>query len=446
MMSPADAIIWHIEEDPHLRSTIMAVWELDQEPTAERMSDSLRRMSDAIPRLRQRVEPGRPRPRWVEMTDFDATDHFREHALGGAGSLTGVHRIAERMVRQPFDRTRPQWELALVRGVAGGRAAIVIKVHHAIADGIGLVLMLAAFTDIEPNPECQITPDNVLAFTRPRRAYGPARRALHKGHRVAAAVRSARWAALPSATATLRSAARLVWPSRTPLSRNMTARSGRYVLDTRTVDFRTFRDAGKPTGSSLNDVFVAVVVDALRRYHDRFDGPTLDRVRVHMPVDVRSARTANLAGNEFVPARVSIDVPTGDAHDRLDGVRGQLARLRSEPALHHINTIAACILRLGKRPTQLILGGMMKGVDVLASNVPGPNFALYVAGVKVERFHAFGPPAGAALNVTLFSYDGTVNLGITTDQSAITDRAVLLRCLDEAIADVLRRPVMSVAV
>jgi hypothetical protein len=80
---------------------------------------------------------------------------------------------------------------------------------------------------------------------------------------------------------------------------------------------------------------------------------------------------------------------------------------------------------------------MMRGVDVLASNVPGPNFPLYVAGVKVERFHAFGPPAGAAVNITLFSYDGTVNLGITTDEAAITDRELFLRCLDDAIADML---------
>ncbi len=79
----------------------------------------------------------------------------------------------------------------------------------------------------------------------------------------------------------------------------------------------------------------------------------------------------------------------------------------------------------------------MKGVDVLASNVPGPNFPLYVAGVKVDRFHAFGPPAGAALNITLFSYDGSINLGITTDEAAVTDRELFLRCLDEAIESML---------
>jgi hypothetical protein len=82
-----------------------------------------------------------------------------------------------------------------------------------------------------------------------------------------------------------------------------------------------------------------------------------------------------------------------------------------------------------------IIGGMMKGVDVLASNVAGPPCPLYLAGVHVEEFYAFGPPAGAALNITLFSYDGTVSLGITTDSAAISSRQLFLRCLDEAVAE-----------
>lgn len=152
-----------------------------------------------------------------------------------------------------------------------------------------------------------------------------------------------------------------------------------------------------------------------------------------MPVDVRSGRTAN----EFVPARVTLTVPSGTASERLGVIQTQLLELQQEPALGHINAVAATVLKLGKRPTQWILGGMMNGVDVLACNVPGPNFPLYVAGVKVDQFHAFGPPAGAALNITVFSYDGTVNLGITADEAAVTDRALFLRCVDEAIDDLL---------
>jgi WS/DGAT/MGAT family acyltransferase len=434
-MASSDTIIWHIEEDPHLRSTVMAVWELDSEPTPQRMGESLDRMVNAIPRLRQRVEAGRPRPRWVDVERVDLARHFVERDLGGSGRIEQVHTFASEWVRQPFDRAHPQWGLALVRGLADGRAAIVIKVHHAIADGIGLVLMLAAFTDLEPNPERPIAIDDVIALPVAREAFSPVRRLAFKARRGTVTFARNPIASTRSSVATIGSALRLVWPSRKPLSPRMTVRSGRLILDTRTIPFRALRAAGREAGGTLNDAFVTVVVDALARYHLAFtrDPAPLERVRVHMPVDVRSGRTANVAGNEFVPARVTLDVPFGNATERLGAIQTQLLELQREPALTHINTVAAAVLKLGKKPTQWILGGMMKGVDVLASNVPGPNFALYVAGAKVESFHAFGPPAGAALNITLFSYDGNVNLGITTDEAAVTDRALFLNCLDEAV-------------
>ena len=86
-------------------------------------------------------------------------------------------------------------------------------------------------------------------------------------------------------------------------------------------------------------------------------------------------------------------------------------------------------------PESDIIGGMMKGVDVLASNVAGPPCALYLAGEHVEEFYAFGPPAGAAMNITLFSYDSTVHLGVTSVAAAVDSRRHLMACLDEAIAE-----------
>jgi diacylglycerol O-acyltransferase / wax synthase len=441
MMGSSDAVIWHIEEDPQLRSTIVAVWELDAVPEPGRMHESLQRMVAAIPRLRQRVVPGRPRPSWVDVDDLDLTRHFLERRLEGKADVTAVHRFAEEWVCEGFDRKQPQWGLALLTGLAGSRAAIVIKVHHAIADGIGLVLMLAAFTDLEPNPERRPEPNNVVelplerpVFSRPRRLVSKVRRSMSEliAEPLQSAVRVCR---------TLRSALRLVWPSRTPLSPVMTQRSGDLALLTRSVPLADFKRAGREAGGTLNDTFVAVVIDALDRYHVAVgDVPRrLGRVRVHMPVDVRAGRTATVAGNQFVPARVVLDVPHGRPSHRVTSIGRQLSALQHEPALGHINTVAAAVLRLGKRPTRWILGGMMKGVDVLASNVPGPNFPLYVAGVKVERFHAFGPPAGAALNVTLFSYDGQVNLGISCDTAAVTNRHLLLDCLDEALDALMLR-------
>lgn len=438
MMGSSDAVIWHIEEDPQLRSTITAVWELDGVPEPARMQESLQRMVSAIPRLRQRVVPGRPRPSWVDVDDLELERHFVEHELDGSATSGDVHRFAERWLADGFDRTQPQWGLALLTGLRGGRAAIVIKVHHAIADGIGLVLMLAAFTDLEPNPERR-QPANVVELPLERPVFSRRRRVLLKLRRGLYAVAASPVRTIGHSLMTLRSALRLVWPSRTPLSSVMTQRSGELAFNTRSVPFGDFKQAGRTAGGSLNDTFVAVVVDALDRYHLAVgDSPSrMSRVRVHMPVDVRAGRTATVAGNQFVPARVVLDVPHGRPAHRVTSIGRQLTSLQNEPALRHINTVAAAVLRLGRRPTRWILGGMMKGVDVLASNVPGPNFPLYVAGVKVEHFHAFGPPAGAALNVTLFSYDGNVNLGISTDTAAVTDIQILLECFDAALDSVL---------
>lgn len=441
-MSSTDAIIWNIEADPQLRSTIMAVWQLDDVPTPERMAANIDRMVAAIPRLRQRVEDARPRPNWVE-TPVDLTRHYDEHRLPAGSDFSDAVAHAEHWVQEPFDRTAPLWRLGLLTGLRDGRAAVVIKVHHAIADGLGLVLMLAAFTDLERNPAPQAPPSNVIEFPAAREEWSPARRAAMRARRAAGAFARRPLGTTRDAAAAVASSIRLVTPNRTPCSSLMTTRSGSLRLDTRSVPLSEIKAAGRADGASINDLFVAITTDAVRRYHWR-SGTRADRLRVHMPVNSRNARTADVAGNEFVPARVVLRFD--DRDHAVTSVREQLERLRAEPSLHHVNTVSAAVQRLGRPISRWVIGGMMKGVDVLASNVPGPPFPLYLAGAKVEQFVAFGPPAGAALNVTAFSYDGGFHLGVTTDAESIPDRELFLACLDESIDAFVRAAQPAVAV
>ena len=436
MMSSSDAIIWNIEKDPQLQSTIMAVWLLDEEPTPERMAQNVDRMVAAIPRLRQRVQPGRPRPSWdpLDAGELDLAHHYVAQSMAPGSDFSAVLDFAQTWVREPFDRTRPLWRLALLTGLAGGKAAIVIKVHHAIADGMGMVLMLGAFTDFERHPVAMPIGDSVVELPPGRDVYSPAKRLATRIGRAARSFGRSPLAAFSSSARTLGSAIRLVTPHRAPHSRLMTERSQELVMTTRRIDLAAFRALAAESGCSLNDLFVSLIADAITIHHQRL-GVDCPRLRVHMPVDIRTDRTATLAGNQFVPARVSLDLdarPPGPAR-RLDIMR-QLETLRSEPALAHINTVSAAIQKLGKPISRWIIGGMMKGVDVLASNVPGPDFPLFIAGTKIEEFYAFGPPAGAALNATLFSYDGDIGIGLTIDDSAIVDRAAFLRSLDDTLA------------
>jgi WS/DGAT/MGAT family acyltransferase len=423
-MSSSDALIWHIERDPQLRSTVMSVWFLERAPSPERMRETVGRMVTLLPRLRQRVVDERPRPSWVAADQFDVADHYRYEDLGGTAERGDVLARAQEWVHEPFDRSRPLWQLGIFSGLADGRGALVLKLHHAIADGVGLMLMLAALADLEPNPRHRPALADVVTppapIVRPRRHVSTLLR-----HPIAS-VRSA----LRSAV----SIVKLVMPTRKPLSPLMTSRSSELHLDVATLPFDTLRCAGKQVGGSLNDAFIALVLDTVDRYHARY-GSECNQLRIHMPINIRDAATADRAGNQFVPARIVFNVGDTDAECRLRRVSKHLAAVRAEPALRWVNSVSAAIQRLGVPLSRRIIGGMMKGVDVLASNVAGPPCPLYLAGEHVEEFYAFGPPAGAALNITLFSYDNTVHLGVSTVATAVDSRRQFMSCLDEAITE-----------
>lgn len=441
MMSSTDAIIWDIEADPRLQSTVMIAWELDSTPTPDRMSESLDRMIQAIPRLRQRVVEDRPRPRWVDIDDLDLSHHFVSERLPAVTNLRDALAYAENWVAEPFDRDRPLWRLALLTGLPGGRSAVIIKVHHAIADGMGMLLMLGAFTDLEPAPRPRPPVAPVVQMPSPRSAFSARERLRFKIDRARNTFTSNPVTASVRAGRTLASAGRLVIPHRKPLSQEMTRRSGDLRMDSRQIAFRDMKAAASAADVSINDLFVTVVAEALRLYHAR-RGVSCGRLRVHIPVNSRTERTAAFAGNDFVPARISLRI-TPDGDRRATSVRDQLTRLRNEPALHHINTVSAIVQKLGKRASRWIIGGMMQGVDVLASNVPGPSFPLYLAGAKIDSFVAFGPPAGAAVNITLLTYDGVVSFGITADKAAVGEPLLLAKCLDDAVADLVRPAVAN---
>lgn len=440
-MNSSDALIWDIEADHRLRSTVMVVWQLDGAPDPERMSANVERMIAAIPRLRQRVVEGRGRPSWVE-TVVDAGRHVTWDSLPAGSSFRDAVVLAERWVVEPFDRDAPLWGLRIVDGLPDGRAAAIIKIHHAIADGLGMVMMLAAFTDLERDPAPAPPSTNVVELPVRRPAWSRTQRVAARARRAATSFADRPVGAVTETARTLRSSVRLVTPHRTPRSTVMTGRSGVVRFDTRVLPLADVKATGRLQDGTVNDVFVAVVADALRRYHDRC-GVTCDDLRVHMPVNSRTARTATVAGNEWVPARLVLRI---DRDDTVRSVHEQLERLRAEPALHHIGAVSAAVQRLGRPISRWIVGGMMLGVDVLASNVPGPPIPIYLAGTKVERFAAFGPPAGAAINLTAFSYDGEFHIGIASDTAAVADRRLLLDCINAALAAIVTESPVAAAV
>ncbi|MEM8620219.1 MAG: wax ester/triacylglycerol synthase domain-containing protein [Actinomycetota bacterium] len=457
-MSESDALIWRVERNPLLRSTIVSVWMFDTAPTRPRMDATIVRALDRLPRLRQRViDDPVTTPRWEDDPYFDLDAHYSWARLPRTkAKRSDVLGFAARMAGRSFDRDRPLWELVIIDGLTKGRAAAVMKVHHAIADGLGMVEMLAHLVDLGPDDTeaddkndraehaAALDGARTSAITRM-----PGRAILHRAASEASTGRRLGTATMRAAAGlarnpvgslqrfgrTTESVARVVKPATTPLSPLLTNRSMSSRFDALRRPLAEVKAAAHSADATINDLFVAIVLDGVWRYHHTL-ATECDRLRLTIPISVRTQAEAGDATNRFVPTRLDIDVGNRDPAERIAAVRHALRRARDEPALPYVNDISAAIGRLGPTTAVTLLGSMMQGSDVTASNVPGPQFPVWSAGAKVEEFYAFGPLAGSAINITLFSYDGSVSLAIHTDRAAVTDGDLLVESLEVA-ADTL---------
>jgi WS/DGAT/MGAT family acyltransferase len=451
-MSDSDALMWNIEKDPILRSTIVAVGILDREPDFARLRRRLDRASIAIPRLRQRVVTPPFRigpPRWAHERGFDIDFHVRRVRLAAPADDRCLLELVAPIAQSSFDRARPLWELTIVDGLSGGRGAAVMKVHHSVTDGVGGIDLLSQIVDIErdadepaalPEPPpskpldtMSLMRDSVEHTTR--RVLGIARRVPGTlGSAVLASVRDPMSAAT-GAVDTTRSIARMLAPATAPLSPVLLTRGLGRRLDTLDVPLDDLKRAAKVVDGSVNDAFVAAVVGGLTRYHARH-GTIVNELRMTLPINLRTAGD-DAGGNQFAPVRFAVPAAIDHPGERMTAIGKLVREWRAEPALRLTSTLAGVLNRLPTATSTALFGGMLKCVDFVTSNVPGAPIPVFLGGARVEGFYAFAPPSGSALNVTLVSHCDQCCIGIVTDTAAVPDPDVLVECLREGFAEIV---------
>jgi WS/DGAT/MGAT family acyltransferase len=453
-MSDSDALMWSIEKDPLLRSTITSVFVLDRAPDRERFRRRIDRLSRIVPRLRQRVL-GHPYsiapPRWAVDPNFDLAYHLRWMRTIDEGTLREVFDIAEPIAMQGFDRARPLWEFTVVEGLEDGRAAVIAKIHHSITDGVGGVKLMMELLDLERSPSgVDVLPDAPPADV-PSETRRVADAFAHEARRGLGGLRSLATGLVASAgramedpvgvgmqaATTTGSLIRLISPATEPLSPVMRGRSLSVRFDLLQVELDPVKRASKLVAGRLNDAFVAGVAGGLRRYHEHH-GRHVDLLRMTMPISVRTEATLNRAGNQFVPARFPVPVGIEDPIKRMSAIRELVEQQRAEPALSMSDGLASVLNRLPVTATTGLFGSMLKGVDFITSNVPGAPVPVYLGGGRVEAHVAFGPMTGAAANITLLSYLGDCNVGITTDPAAVPDPDVFVDCLRDGFEELTK--------
>ncbi len=446
-MRSSDAFSWYMERDPALRSTIVALCWLDRAPDWDVLVDRLDRMSRQMVSMRQRVVESPLRlatPRWIFDPHFDLGWHLRRVAAP-EGDRGVVLDIARQAAMDAFDKERPLWEFTLVEGLEGGEAAVIFKLHHSMSDGVGGMSMLSVLFDLDRKPADlgpmppapagvdiggrELLTDAVGSLVG-RFAH---RARLGAGAAVPALVHTARHpvGTVRGVAAMASSVYRLAAPVPDTLSPVMTERAMTRQLSTMEIPLEALKRSARTVGVSLNDAYLAAVTGALRRYHERHDS-TVESLRVVMPVNLR-AEQENDWGNRITLQRVKLPVAEPDPATRMQLVHRATAGAHAEPSLPYTDLVAEGLNLL---PTGYV-GGMLKHIDFLASDVPGSPVPIYLAGARVTGFFAFGPTIGTSFNVTLISHEGTCDLGINIDTTSVPDPEVLLECIRESFDEII---------
>ena len=420
-------------------------------PAYQDLVDEISSRLHLVPRYRQRlafVPLDQGRPVWVDDPHFKVTYHVRHTALPKPGGEEELKRLAGRVFSQALDRSRPLWEIWLVEGLADERFALLTKTHHALVDGISGVDIATVMFDVSPDPVPVAAPEHewiprplptgpqLLADALLERATVPGEvvrggRAVLRGPRqVSTRLGRALVGVGALAWAGLRSAPLSPFNVRIGPHRRFTWLQGE--LD----EFKAIKNA---FGGTVNDVVIAVVAGALGRYM-RLHGHPTDNVvlKAMIPVSVRADVERGALGNRVAAMWAPLPVGMTDPVERLlqishamQGIKESGQAIGAE-ALTHISgfappTIMAQAARLQAR---------QRLFNLVVTNVPGPQFPLYMLGRELEAVYPMVPLAeNTALGIALMSYNGQLNFGLTADYDALADVETLADELRSSIAE-----------
>ena len=451
-LSGWDFATWRAaSEDPIMRSTILGLLILDQAPDWQRLLDRYERASRQVPILRRKVIEGPvpwANPRLIVDPDFDLSFHVRRFRMAEGSDWDDVLDECRRQSMTDFDRDRPLWRVTVLEGLPGGRAALLTKLHHAVADGQGALQLGAALVDLDRDgadlgdmPPAPVGEHlSAVAF-----AELMVRDNLEWLQRT---TRSIATAAIPAAMRFMQdpkdvianvmefgdSVVRIVKPPTSRLSPVMIGRSINYHYGAFQLPFAQIRNAAKSTGHSVNDAYVASVAEAMGEYHRRLGHPVAE-LNLNMPISLR--KDNDFGQNAVTIAHFTIDTSEMSPDERMDEVHDMVTRWRAEPALGVTDELA----EISRFIPFEIVSSAATASDVTASNVPGPPIPVYLAGALVEQMVPLPPPIGAAVFVALLTYNGQATIGVAMDDAAIGDRELLMECMRDGFAKVTGAPV-----
>ncbi len=427
--------------DASMRSPVVVLAVLESAPDWARLRGRLERLTLFVPALRMRPlygVAGLSAPRLAVDPDFDLDVHVHRYRLPEGGGWHDLLDDARRMSLTDFDQHRPLWEVAVVEGLPGGQAAMLLKLHHSIADGQATVMMASSLfeagSDHDPKekapPEAPKARDVGVREIMLANATDDMRRL---GHLATGAIKGAIGLAAGSVTDPIttwsrarhlvQSIGKVTAVSDAALSPLMTGRGTTYHFAAFELPFAGLRSAAKANGVNVNDAFLAAVSAAMDAYHRRH-GLVIDELRVNVPISLRGDpgdRTAQ-ASNAVSIARFLLPIAGLTDEERMHAAQALVSQWREEPALRLADPLAEVSWVV---PVPM-LAHAAQASDITTSNVPGPPIPLYLAGVRMLAAFPLVATIGAAVNITMVTYAGDVFIGISADDRAVPDLHALV--------------------
>jgi len=446
-----DTSFLHLEDaTSHMHVASVMVFE-GPPPPYDELLEAFERRLPLVPRYRQRlafVPLGQGRPKWVDDPHLNLRYHVRSTALPSPGSEAQLKDLAGRVFSQQLDRDKPLWEVWLVEGLEDDRFAVLSKTHHSLVDGISGVDIISVLFDTVPEPSAPTNPGDrwlprplpspaqLLGEALVERAVTPGelsrtlraivrgpRRILEGARDAAVGVGAMAWAGLSPAPSSPYNKA--IGPHR------------RFTWVR--ADLGDLKAIKNELGGTVNDVVLATVAGALGK-HLRRRGQNTDGLELTamVPVSVRQDAERGALGNKVAAMMAPLPVWCQEPVARLDIVREQLKDLKSGS-----QAVGAQVLTdlSGFAPPNIMgqasrLMARQRFFNLVVTNVPGPQFPLYLLGRRMlDPFPMVPLASGQGVGVALLSYNGRINFGLVGDFDLLWDLDDLALDLEESLAE-----------
>lgn len=443
-MSAADAVWLHME-DPTNLMFVAAVLEFDQPLDLERLRVTLEVRLLRFRRFRQRViwRGALNTPYWEDDPHFDIRAHLHRLALPVPGDQATLQQAISALISSPLDRSKPLWQMHILEHYAGGGCALLVRIHHAIADGIALIYVLLSLMDEGPEAPW---PTPLAETARRQRGWNPltslmqpaaaalattqewARQAVNQGYDMVMQPAKALELARSAGDLTATAAHMLSLGPDTPSVLKGPLATAKKAAWSAPIPLEVVKAMGRRRDATVNDVLLTIFTGALRAYLAGRGEPvdTLE-LRLMVPVTLRPLEKAAQLGNNFGTVTLTLPINQADPWERLRLLKQRMDALKQSPEAL-ITFTAMRVVGLGPaQAASKIIEIFNRSCSAIMTNVPGPRQPVYIAGRPARGIMIWGPLGGRiGLGASIFSYNGVVTLGIFSDAGLTPDPETLV--------------------